>query len=311
MKKSPRDARSPVFSLVVWPFSVLIFSALFLTTAPATARANGEDTANATTNRSANPPRLPLHLDYSLYASGLDVVSTTVTFDLAQDRYAITAITNTRGIWRTLVPWSNVITARGLNTPAGIAPQTARYDTLWREKPKTVEMTFTADGSIRAVWTPPNRPDSRKEATPEQLRGAMDPLSAVAAVLAKGEKDGCSGKIPAFDGRRLYNLVFTNTGTEELKRNRYSLFEGEATRCEITFEPLAGFPVKEKRRGFWNAEDNAEKRNPLIIWLADDVRPNLPTLPVRVQSTTQLGTLVAHLRSITEAPPPSAIGGKK
>lgn len=243
--------------------------------------------------RPSNPP---LSLHYMLYAGGLKVVAVGVNYTLGAKDYDLHATANTRGIWSSLVPWSNIITARGGVDESGVHPRIARYDTIWREKPKTIEMAFAPTGEVSVVSNPPQKPDGRVEATPEQLKGTMDPLSAVADVLARGLDKGCSGKIPAFDGRRIYNLVLTNKGEEMLKANDYSMFSGMAIHCEVTFEPVAGFPIKEKRAGFWNAKDNADKRNPLIIWMAK-VRADWPVLPVRVQSTVQLGTLVAHLQA--------------
>ena len=242
----------------------------------------------------------PLNLRYILYAGGLKVVDVNVGYDLAPTTYAVHANATTRGMWASLVPWRNMITARGEVDENGIHPRLARYDTAWREKLKTIEMSFAEDGSVTTVSTPPQRPDGRVEATPEQVNGTMDPLSAVVNVLARGGLEGCEGKIPAFDGRRVYNLVLTSKGEEQLAKTDYSIFSGTAERCEVTFEPVAGFPNRETRAGFWSARDNA-KGNPLIIWMAK-VRPGLPLIPVRVQSTVQLGTLVAHLRSVEEQP---------
>lgn len=243
----------------------------------------------------------PLRLRYTLYAGGLGVVAVDVGYTLTTDRYAIHATAETRGLWKSLVPWRNLITARGVVTDHGVQARTARYDDVWRDKPRTVEMDFQPDGLTVARATPPHKVDGRIEATDDQKRGTLDPLSAVVAVLvrvgAQGGSAGCQGKIPAFDGRRVYNLVLADKGEEVLPPNRYSLFSGPARRCEVTFEPVAGFPVKEQRAGFWNAQDNADKRNPLIIWIAR-LQPDQPFLPVRVQSTVQLGTLVAHLRRV-------------
>lgn len=244
----------------------------------------------------------PVTLHYKLYAGGLDVVGVDVEYALSPKNYTIHASSRTRGMWETLVPWRNMITSRGVVKADGsVRPVTAKYDAVWREKLRTVEMDFPARGGVVSRSTPPQKPDGRQEATPEQLKTVMDPLSAVVSVLARGGEKGCTGRIPAFDGRRVYNLVLTNKGRETLKPNRYSLFAGEATRCEVTFEPVAGFPVKEKAAGFWNAKDNAQGRKPLVLWLARP-RADLPEIPVRMQSTVQLGTLVAHLARMTPDP---------
>lgn len=237
-----------------------------------------------------------LNLTYTLYAGGLKVVNVGVVYHLGEKAYDIHANARTTGFWSSLVPWRNMITALGTVDDKGVHPTMARYDDAWREKLHTTEFSFK-DGIASAVIRPERRNDGRSIPTTEQLTGAIDPLSAVVNVLAQGGAEGCQGKVAAFDGRRMYNLVFSNKGTETLARNRYSIFSGEALRCEVLFEPVAGFPKSEERAGFWSARDNAEAKNPLIIWIA---RPSadLPELPVRVQSTVELGTLVAHIRAI-------------
>ena len=234
------------------------------------------------------------NLTYTLYAGGLKVVSVGVNYELTPASYAVHANAITTGFWSSLVPWRNMITARGSVDNAGVHPQMARYDDAWREKLRTTEFTFKPNGAVEAVATPAHKPDDRKEAMPEQKLGAMDPLSAVINLLAKGGADGCKGSTLAFDGRRVYNLVMANRGMEILAQNGYNLYSGPALRCEVTFVPVAGFPTREKRAGFWNAKDNTDKKNPLIIWVSS-LSPGAPEIPVRVQSTVQLGTLVAHL----------------
>lgn len=265
---------------------VLLSLLVMLTVAPALA---GEPVAVAESNRTLN-------LNYNLYAGGLKVVNVGVTYHLGQQAYDIHANARTTGMWSSLVPWRNMITARGSVDAKGVHPHLARYDDAWREKLRTTEFSFDK-GIVSAVANPPHKKDGRSEATTEQRTGAMDPLSAVVNVLALGGVQGCQGKIPAFDGRRLYNLVLSNKGTENLAANRYSIYSGPAVRCEVLFEPVAGFPPKEARAGFWSARDNAKASNPLVIWIAKPA-PDMPELPVRVQSTVQLGTLVAHIRAI-------------
>ncbi len=240
-----------------------------------------------------------LNLTYTLYAGGLRVVNVGVLYGIGGSTYSIHANARTTGMWSSLVPWRNMITARGTVDDKGVHPQLARYDDAWREKLRTTEFSF-ANGIASATSTPPQKQDGRIEATEEQRTGAIDPLSAVVNVLALNGAQGCQGKLPAFDGRRLYNLVFSNKGEEVLKPTSYSRFAGTALRCEVLFEPVAGFPKREDRAGFWNARDNENAKNPLIIWVAKPA-PELPMIPVRVQSTVELGTLVAHLTELNPA----------
>lgn len=244
----------------------------------------------------------PVDMTFTLYAGGLKVVDVNIDYTLTPKAYDIFAVAKTRGFWSSLVPWRNMIKSFGTLDAKGLHPQGARYDDVWKEKARTTEFTFGKDGTVSAKANPPHKKDGRVEATDAQRKGAMDPLSAVVSVLAKGGAAGCTGKIPAYDGRRVYNLVLTNKGEEQMAKTSYNIYAGPAMRCEVLFEPVAGFPPKGKKSaGFWSAQDNSDKRNPLIIWMAKP-RTDLPVVPVRVQSATEYGTLVAHLRAIEAQP---------
>jgi len=259
--------------------------------------------AKAQSPEVAPPPALDL--GYSLYAGGLRVVEVSLAYNVQPNSYDLYAVAKTRGIWASLVPWRNMIKVFGAVENQSLSPKGARYDDVWKEKARTTEFTFREDGVVTAAATPPFKKDGRVEATEDQRKGALDPLSAVVLVMSRGPLHGCTGKIPAFDGRRLFNLVLNNKGEETLPRSRYNLYSGPATRCEVTFEPVAGFPPKGKKAaGFWSAQNNTDKANPLIIWMASP-RKDYPLLPIRVQSATEYGTIVAHLR--TAAPQPATL----
>jgi len=241
----------------------------------------------------------PLMLHYALYAGGLDVVKVDMRYTLNATNYEINAEGRTRGLWRTLVPWSTHVQAKGqVNNGAELSPLVAIYDTIWKEKLKSVRMDFDGAGNITTHNTPPRAPGGRDEATPEQIRGSVDPVSAVALVLARATagEAACTGTIPAFDGRRRYDLVLQSTGIDNMEDTGYNVHVGPAERCEITFTPVAGFPKKDEKSGFWSVKEN-DKKSPLVIWLAR-VDANGPVLPVRIQTTGGYGTLVAHLASL-------------
>lgn len=256
---------------------------------------------------SAQPTTSPIDMTFTLYAGGLKVVDVNIDYTLTPKAYDIFAVAKTRGFWSSLVPWRNMIKSYGTVTEKGLQPQGARYDDVWKEKARTTEFSFNKDGVATAKANPPHKKDGRVEATDAQRKGVIDPLSAVVSVLAKGGAAGCTGKIPAYDGRRVYNLVLSNKGEEKLAKSSYNIFSGPATRCEVLFEPVAGFPPKGKKSaGFWSAQNNSDKRNPLIIWMAKP-RADLPVIPVRVQSATEYGTLVAHLRALEAKPAQTAM----
>jgi len=84
----------------------------------------------------------------------------------------------------------------------------------------------------------------------DQAAGALDPLGGLVALaftpVASGEEP-CSRTVRVLDGRRLFDLVMKPAGREYVKKNGKDRFRGDAIKCRLFQEKVAGY--KEKNRG--------------------------------------------------------------
>jgi hypothetical protein len=180
---------------------------------------------------------------------------------------------------------------------AATQPSTYRVKGEFRGRPRSVEMDFRDGALVRNEAVPENRDDERDEVTQEQIAGAIDPISAVMAVIRQiNEGRGCTSRHAAFDGRMRFDIVFEDKGRRELPRTAGSIFEGAAELCEFTWVPIAG----RSRRATANRNTAAENRTGRVFMAPLGERGVLA--PARIEFEAWFGTVVGNLRDVRGLP---------
>lgn len=112
-----------------------------------------------------------------------------------------------------------------------------------------VELFRDAGQSRLRLWTLPEY-TFREPVSEELAQGAIDPLAALVALafqpVGRGEEP-CERKVAVIDGRRRFDLVMHPDGYEYVRRNGPKRFEGDAWKCRLTQNKVAGY--KENNRG--------------------------------------------------------------
>lgn len=107
------------------------------------------------------------------------------------------------------------MTSKGAITATGITAQPADYTYNYKQKTflkkkkiKALNIAFTGP-SVGKV-TPYDPPSPKAvPVTPEQLTHVLDPLSGVMALSLSDLKNPCDRKLPIYDGKQRFDVVFT------------------------------------------------------------------------------------------------------
>ena len=239
--------------------------------------------------RPANADSPPAtHLDFLVYAAGLNVVRLQSDVEFAADRYRVNLTYQTAGLFGAI--FSSQITSFAHGRWSDAQPKPVRFASwgqLRGEERRTVIDYVNGQPAIREL-----RPatDTDRDPVPlNQQHDTIDTLSAIAMLVRQVATMGrCDGHAMTFDGRRLSEINARTVGSEELKPEGGSEFSGTALRCEIIGRQLAGFK---------HDEDDASLRklHYSTVWLAPVV-PTGPKLPVRVVFETPFfGHATAYL----------------
>jgi len=232
----------------------------------------------------------PARLGYQVYFGGLQALALQVEVGLSDTGYRVALHAHTEGVTDWLFGWTARSWSEGRLADGVVRPLRQDTESLSRGNRRTAALTFHDDGTIATSVEPPAEADEREPVTPAQTRGTLDPISAVlAATRALAARHSCAQHLKVFDGRRRFDLVLSDGGSDLLKPTEYGSFSGAATVCLFRYLRVAGF---QKPGGRWGNPHDDERT--YKAWLAP-VLPGLPPMPVRIEVEGTFGSLIVHL----------------
>jgi Protein of unknown function (DUF3108) len=154
---------------------------------------------------------------------------------IAGDTYSLTA--NAK-IDTTVFNYLGSMTSSGLVHASVARPEGYQFHyrqkvLLGKKKVRSLAIAFDGSGVKDVTFVPPD-PPSRKAipVTKEQLRSAIDPLTGVMALSLGNIKRPCDQRLPIFDGKQRFDLVFNPTGR--------SGGPGADHVCRVQLVPISG-----------------------------------------------------------------------
>jgi hypothetical protein len=251
----------------------------------------------------------PVTASYRVYVGGVAVLDATILLDLTDHTYRIDVAAQNGGFLAKILPWKTLSRSEGAIQMDRLIPARHSQSSVFREKPRSVALTYDANGGVTASVLPPPEEDDRPPVPDVLRRATYDPLSAgLIVLLAAGRGENCARVVPVYDGRRRYDMRFDNGGTRPLATSRYSIFSGPAQECRVSILPIAGQAKPSSGPSFWRRDDESTPRpagGPLTdVWLAP-VLPNAPPLPVRLETDSAFGAVIIHLTGIARVGEPT------
>ena len=168
------------------------------------------------------------------------------------------------------------------------------YDSYSQDRDKPVQrVKVSFDKPVPETLAEPSYNTTKYPVTDEQKKGALDPMSAITAILAGvkvTEKDPCGTGVQVFDGRRRYDVTFNYVKDEPVKLTN-GLFNGTAHLCQIHYNQIAGYKQKIVKEG--------KELPPMFVDFADVPATGSPNghyvVAIKLWSTLSLGTVTATL----------------
>ena len=102
---------------------------------------------------------------------------------------------------------------------------------LGKKKRRSLDMAFDGSGVKDVTFVPPDPPSKKAiPVTKDQLKHVLDPLSGVMALSLGNIAKPCEQKLPIFDGKQRFDLVFSPTGRSD----------GADHVCRVRLVPISG-----------------------------------------------------------------------
>lgn len=243
------------------------------------------------------PQENKLALTYDIYAGGFKALNANLELDLDKNAYDMALEAKTQGFIGSIFPWKANYSTSGHAEKGLLIPDIYIARSSWRNKVSTTELSYDPKGKILKKTTQENNKTKVDRNIDQKISAdAVDMLTGALLMLQNAKNTNqCKGTFPVFDGKRRFNITLQDAGKDDLKKTRYSNFEGQALRCTLKVEPVAGFKDKDKKRGWMAVQEHTENHNKApTLWLAK-LEKSGPVVPVRMEIASDYGAVVAHL----------------
>jgi Protein of unknown function (DUF3108) len=225
-----------------------------------------------------------IFLRFEVFAGpGLHFLTLQVSVEQSQERYSLTVDAETRGVADLFVDLRSRLEARGRVSGDALFPDAMRAETHRRGIDLHTRIDYGTNGAVVAEVTPP----PTGEVTPvsaAQMRGTIDQLSAYLQLARHlAARSACTLALQVFDGRRRYDLTFTDLPPEVLPG-----FPSETRVCQMRRRRIAGFPID---RGGDQAADQGKLVFARLV-------PGDVMIPVRMEFGSEFGLFIANLAEL-------------
>lgn len=234
---------------------------------------------------------------YNIYAGGVHALTAEFDLSLGAQSYGVALQAQTQGMIGSLFPWKGEYATTGITQNGEFAPLIHESRSKWKENTKITSLEYDKDG--RFVESRLDK--DGKETVKNDFNGALtketvDMLTGALRLFQSGnEHNNCEGKAAVFDGKRRFNIVFKADGKDTIAPSKYSSYSGDALRCIVEVEPVAGFKKKDMHKGWMAVQEHTKARKKLpTLWLAAPFE-GAPVVPVRMEISSAYGSVVAHL----------------
>jgi hypothetical protein len=155
-----------------------------------------------------------IYLRFEVFGGpGLHFLTLQVSVEQSTGRYSLAVDAETRGLADLFVDLHSRIETRGTSSADALLPEAMVAETRRRGVDLHTRIDYAADGTVTAEATPP--PDGT--VAPAQMRGTVDQLTAYLALARHlARHRSCALALAVFDGRRRYDLSFTDLDFETM-----------------------------------------------------------------------------------------------
>jgi hypothetical protein len=221
-------------------------------------------------------------------AAGIHVATNHTTVEEAAERYAITTDVESRGIGAVFIDLTSHSEVHGRLTNAAVRPQAYVGEVHRNGGVTRSRVEYAADGAVTAESIPPA--ETRTPVTPLLMRGTVDQLTAFFMIERQlASRGSCALVVAVFDGRRRYDLHFTDVAPEGSPAAADRSFAGATQVCRMRREAMAGFLDDSGR---------TEGAYAGTLWFGRLVRGDL-MIPVQMEFSTEFGTVTGHLAELS------------
>ena len=177
---------------------------------------------------------------YKIQFNGFEIGQFAFNSSVHERTYAITANAEISALLG-IVRWNGVTRVSGALAGNAPRPTGFAFDFQGSSKAGSVRMGFGNGGVTSLDHAPPLvEPPDTVPLQPAHMRGVLDPLSAVLALSRPRDGNPCNQKVPVFDGKVRFDLVFSFKEEAPIADSQRGSVAEMLRVCRVRVLPIAG-----------------------------------------------------------------------
>ncbi len=237
------------------------------------------------------PPASRLEMATTLYAGGITMGHMDIDATLRGTDYHAVSTMHTSGVVNAF--WQAEIQATSSGKLAGRSFAPTLYDSFDTGRSgKRQQVSLNFENGMPRLYADPAYATTGYDVKPDDVRNALDPLSAITFIFSGIAGDPCAITAPVFDGRRRYDVAMTRIRDVDIRMDN-GLYQGKAVQCDVHYRQLAGF-----RPNVLKANESFPLIHAWFVRVPSSVAGHDYTVPVRVWADTKYGVLAMLATSL-------------
>ena len=230
--------------------------------------------------------------DFFVTVGIFDASKTSFSYTLNKDSYKIESDVKTNGFFHTVYPFRATYNTSG--TIADSKMNTTDYNYTAKSKFNTrSKKVFYKNGIPQYQISSKNGKEKKREFQPSPSPADTFDLQTVIAKIAKqyNELGFCDSTLRIYDGKRRFNAIFKDEGSDTIQANEHQFYSGKAAKCSMHIVK----DLSDDDDELWEFSSN----KPVYFWIAKNEKNGYPFI-ARVQiKETPLGELNAYTSQIS------------
>ena len=230
--------------------------------------------------------------DFFVTVGIFDASKTEFTYTLNKNNYKVASKVMTNGFFNTIYPFEANYISSGVINNSQMTTIDYNYEAKSKFNTRTKTVIYENGKPIYQISSK-NGKEKKKQFTPSPTPADTFDLQTVIAKIAKqyNEVAFCDSTLKVYDGKRRFDVIFKDEGSDELVPNEHSFYSGKASKCSMHIQKV----LSEDDDELWEFSSN----KPVYFWIARDKNTNYPFIAKIFIKDTPLGELTAHITNIT------------
>lgn len=231
--------------------------------------------------------------EFDVFVGKFNASRTNFSYYLSDEEYSVKSNVKTYGMFDTIYPFQAIYSTTGkIIKKEELQTISYKYSAKSRFNRRTKELVYSDEGV--PVYRLSSKNDKEKKSEINQdidTKGTTDLQTVIAElVLQYNRFRFCDARMEVFDGKRRFDVVFKDEGEDTLAANKYSKFEGVATKCSMYIDNLGS------KGGDLLWEISSDK--PVYFWIMEQGEKKRPFI-ARIQiNETKYGKVQVYTKSV-------------